>query len=65
MHSTPGRLDITTGAVLIGLSVTLLVASYMTAIAAGGGRFFIAAGPFVDGISRLMRGLDARKTSRR
>ncbi len=60
----PGRLDVSTGAVLIGLSVVLLVGSYITAISMGGGRFFIAAGPFVYGVIRLMRGLDARNAAR-
>ena len=60
----PGRLDVTTGAALIGLSVLLLVASYMTAVTMGGGNFFIAAGPFVYGVIRLKRGLDARNAAR-
>ena len=57
------RLDITTGVVLIGLSVVLLVGSYMVATSMGGGRFFIAFGPFVYGVVRLGRGLDGKSSS--
>lgn len=60
--SAPGRLDIVTGVALIALSAVLLMGSYMAAVSMGGGKYVIAVGPFIYGILRLVRGLDAKKT---
>lgn len=60
--SAPRRLDIVTGVALIALSAVLLVGSYMAAVSMGGGSYVIAVGPFIYGMFRLVRGLDAKKT---
>lgn len=60
----PGRLDVATGLSLIALSIALLVGSYVTAISMGGGSYFVAFGPFIYGMIRLTRGMDAQKAAR-
>lgn len=64
-EASSGSIDIVTGWVLIGLSIVLLAGSYAVAASMGGGRYFIAVGPFVYGIFRLSRGWDAQRAQKR
>lgn len=58
------RLDITTGLALITLSVVFAVGSWLMAVSAGGGKYFIWIAPFIYGLVRLTRGLDMQKRSK-
>lgn len=60
----PARLDITTGVALLVLSLGLLVGSFAVSSTVGRGGFFIAIGPFLYGLTRLSRGLDARRAEK-
>jgi len=55
------RVDIATGAVLIGLSVVVSIVTYLAAVSAGGGKWFVTFVPLFYGFYRLTRGLGQRR----
>jgi hypothetical protein len=59
-----GRVDISTGIALIGLSIALMIVSFFAARSVGSGRYFVAGGPLAYGIIRLNRGLEARQRAK-